>query len=262
MKRITIFAFFLIVIVSIVVVLSYRDFDTTARTLSHPTVKPTAQVVRNESAIYPLTISGTEYAFTLTTAYPKDVLLIPNYEKKQTVSEMIDLYKCSDAINGGFYDTNYQPLGLVISSDPNYSHNTIPSDLFNGFFIISPNEKAVITQSESRNTKIALQSGPILVENHEARILRLRTDEYARRSVIAITDDDSVLFISIFHEKNESNGPLLAEMPSLMMKIASQMQIPLLSALNLDGGSASTYYSEGIFLTPTTPVGSLFCVSR
>jgi len=262
MKRITIFAFFLIVIVSIIVIFSYQKFDTSIRMMPQTTVIPTDAINRDESSNYPLTISDTEYAFTLTTAYPQDVLLIPNYEKKQTVNEMIDLYKCSDAINGGFYDTNYSPLGLVISSDPDYSHTTIPNDLFNGFFIISPTDKAKISQSDSGDARIALQSGPILVENHEARILRMRTDEYARRSVIAVTDDDNVLFISIFHEKNESNGPLLAEMPSLVMKIARQMQIPLVSALNLDGGSASTYYSDGIFLTPTTPVGSLFCVSR
>ncbi|MEK9200818.1 MAG: hypothetical protein AAB909_02455, partial [Patescibacteria group bacterium] len=43
--------------------------------------------------------------------------LVSNYDKKLAFRELIVKQGCEMAVNGGFYDTDSRPLGLVVSED-------------------------------------------------------------------------------------------------------------------------------------------------
>ena len=78
--------------------------------------------------------------------------------------------------------------------------------------------------------------------------------------MVATTVTNAVLFFVLYDRENPYQGPLLSEVPFLLTQWQKQTTQEVRDAINLDGGSASAWYSEGFFLQELTAVGSFFCV--
>ena len=75
-----------------------------------------------------------------------------------------------------------------------------------------------------------------------------------------ITGDNTLYFIIIYNENQVFDGPFLQDMPSVMSEIQKETGIVFADAINLDGGTASTFYSDEVNLSEMSPVGSFFCI--
>jgi hypothetical protein len=64
----------------------------------------------------------------------------------------------------------------------------------------------------------------------------------------------------VYDPSSSFRGPKLADLPSFVSKLEKDVQVPLADAINLDGGSASTFKNGETYLTELSPVGSLLCI--
>ncbi len=132
------------------------------------------------------------------------------------------------AINGGFFDHNYQPLGLRIGSQR--QHSPIKNISWWGIFYVKdqkPHLSSLAQYSRDSEVDFAVQSGPRLLV--KGKIPSLKTG-YAERSALGITRDGRVIILVT------NNSPMTTT------ALAQLLKTPPLScedALNLDGGSSS-----------------------
>lgn len=186
--------------------------------------------------------------------------LIPNYDTRQDFRRLVVDNGCKKAINGGFYDTNSKPLGLVVSATKKTSELR-PNALFNGFISVDVDGLGGISRSVDPNlVRDGVQTGPMLVESGRAVSLNLKNDSASRRSVAIFTDDDQLLFGMFYDPDSPLDGPRLSELPELVLKQADKMDVGIVTAINLDGGSASAFYDGGFAVSEWAPVGSVWCL--
>ena len=222
---------------------------------------PTPLPTQTETALPSKTITYGDqtYAYDIIKTQAATIFLIPNFTEKTSVQSIIDTHQCAQAVNGGFYDTKNIPLGFFASDT--YTHPLLQSALFNGYFTITNGNDASIASSLSVNSlRIGLQSGPVLFMNSQIQPLRIQNDENARRIIVGVTNDDTVLFIVLYTQDSSFNGPQLTDLPSLIEALNSKESLHIVSAMNLDGESASAFYSADTKLSELTPVGSIFCI--
>jgi hypothetical protein len=181
--------------------------------------------------------------------------LYSNLEDKLTSDEAKDKYLCNDLTTASFYGTDGDHIGLFIA-EGNQLSNTVKSTLFNGFFYVL-NDKPYISRNAPSEAQIAIQAGPMLVENE--KYLAVEGDEPARRIVLATNRQDNIIFIAIFDGNNPVSGPSLKELPGILENIDKNTSLDFLSAINLDGGTHSAFISDDIDLTEISIAGSYFC---
>ena len=137
------------------------------------------------------------------------------------------------AINGGFFDRDYHPLGLRISNQ--HQHSPLKRISWWGVFY-TKNQKPYLSSvrqyDNSQQADFAVQSGPRLLIN--GRIPSLKIGR-AERSALGISADGHVIILVT--ENNPLTTTALAEL----------MRSPPLNckdALNLDGGNSSQLYAQ------------------
>ncbi|MBA3537591.1 MAG: phosphodiester glycosidase family protein [Tatlockia sp.] len=132
------------------------------------------------------------------------------------------------AINGGFFDNNYKPLGLRIYNKR--QQNPAKNISWWGIFYVK-NQKPHLTNfsqySFDSQIDFAIQSGPRLLINN--RIPPLKAGR-AERSALGITHDGRVIVLVT------DNMPLSTTELAQLMKA---QPLNCENALNLDGGSSS-----------------------
>lgn len=186
--------------------------------------------------------------------------LLPNFVSPSRGTILVRDNNCIAAANGGFYSTNNTPLGAFITAT--YSQeNFLQSNLFNGFFGYSDTEADITPQRDTKHTTV-LQSGPILIQNSSPLSLHINNDEHARRTVVGITSEKRVLFATIYIEDSIYNGPQLTDLPIIVNLMAKNLNISILTALNLDGGSATYFKTQTQELPELSSIGSLFCLQN
>jgi uncharacterized protein YigE (DUF2233 family) len=145
-----------------------------------------------------------------------------------SASEFADFSKALIALNGGFFDHNYHPLGLRISNQQ--QHNPLKNISWWGIFYIK-NHKAYLANvrqyPHDKSIDFALQSGPRLLVNGKIPLLK---PGLAERSALGITSQGQVIILVT------ENSPLTT--PELA-RIMLSPPINCENALNLDGGSSS-----------------------
>lgn len=110
-----------------------------------------------------------------------NITLIPNFTQKRTARSLTDANKCKAVINAGFYTKDTQTTGLFITGGKMIRRD-IPNALLNGYFVIDQNNAASIRSSPpDASVRIALQTGPILLQDGSPMKLVIRDDEFARR---------------------------------------------------------------------------------
>ncbi len=189
------------------------------------------------------------------------ISLHPNFEQKQTAKAAKSEKSCQSLVNAGFYTTDNKPVGLFIQNGGMLRDRNINS-LFNGIFGITFVDKAFIgTKYPVGSTKYAIQSGPILISESKELALSIKNDENARRVAVALTPSGHIVFVVIYGP-GAYQGPMLEDLPGVLKALESQIDINFSDAINLDGGSASAFITDGVSLEELSPVGSLFCISK
>jgi uncharacterized protein YigE (DUF2233 family) len=150
-----------------------------------------------------------------------------------SIEEYAKFSKALVAINGGFFDKNYKPLGLRI--DNKRQQNPLKNISWWGVFYIK-NQKAHLSSAAQYRPdeaiEFAIQSGPRLLVNQ--RIPTLKPGR-AERSALGITFDGRVIVL------------ITDNLPLTTTELAQLMKAPPLScenALNLDGGSSSQLHAQ------------------
>jgi exopolysaccharide biosynthesis protein len=185
------------------------------------------------------------------------IKLIGNYDQKETAKNISDSYECRFGINGGFYDKDGKALGWVVANGTNVSKSRT-SNLFNGYLSLNSNNWT-IGKSVPEGSENGLQSGPILIDDGKTTVLNLVNDKSARRMFAAITFDNTAFFGSVFDEKTPLLGPNLVELPEIIKEIGLAEKKKWVSAINLDGGSASAFKDGDFWLEEISPIGSWWC---
>ncbi|OGG03931.1 hypothetical protein A2W14_05695 [Candidatus Gottesmanbacteria bacterium RBG_16_37_8] len=216
------------------------------------------------------TITETEYGrvkylvFGVKIPNLSKISLIANFSEKFTGEKLVKENNCDLGINGGFYQGNEQPLGLFFSGEKQYG-KIVKSSIANSFVWQDKAGDLRFIRTPPVNfqfTDFIFQTGPYIFPNKNQ--LRLIRDERARRSLLGKDFQGNLYFISITKKDNLDAGPHLADLPVIFWQLKEGNIFPLEELVNLDGGSASFFYSrdeEGnLTLSSWAPIGSLICV--
>lgn len=216
--------------------------------------------VKEENGVLQLIeIPNVSYYFDYFEADPDKLFLFGNFEKGERTENLKSEFNCRNLTNGGFYDDKFRPIGLFISEYEEVSPWQ-KNQLFNGVFSINTFGTPRITRERPRDSlRLALQSGPLVFENGSKVVFKSSLD-HSRRVVVAVTGENKPLFLVFYSIKNFIEGPTLDELPVLIEKINADLKLGIADALNLDGGTASAFYSERISLTELVKIGSVLCV--
>lgn len=221
-----------------------------------------SSMLKTEENMNPVTLEvrGEKYnAYYFWVENIRNLSLYSNFIQKQTTGEIINLRKCSAFSSGSFYSKDNSPIGLFVSQSKKISSATFNS-LLNGFFYLRSDQVVISSEPPVEEATWALQSGPILYENAQAKHLRIKNDENARRIVAATTKDNKLLFIAFYEPQNNLQGPFLAYLPEYLREFSYVTGLKIKNGINLDGGSASAFYANNFFLPEFNSVGSYFCL--
>ena len=228
--------------------------------LQIPSLSPTPAV----KGVSTLSFEGEEYSFaTVKVTDASRLKLLPNFSEQKTSEEIINEGICRNLVNGGFYSEKFSPIGLFISEREEIQKRQINAT-FNGFFLISEgNIPEILKETRDEEYRIALQAGPILIMDSTPLKLSLKAEEQEkdRRVMVALNDKGEIFFIVVFTQNSVFSGPTLASLPEVLKEIQNSLGENFVSALNLDGGAASTFWGEGVKLKELSPIGSYFCIN-
>jgi uncharacterized protein YigE (DUF2233 family) len=152
-------------------------------------------------------------------------------QKTSAVSQLAHLSHALIAINGGFFNPQYQPLGLRMKQG--YILNPLKNISWWGILYIKNNKPYLVSPknfSPRKSIRFAIQGGPRLLI--KGKIPKLKPG-VAERSAIAITKDNNILLVVTDH------------FPLSTTQLAEYLQaLDCDYALNLDGGSSSQLYAN------------------
>lgn len=190
---------------------------------------------------------------------PTSFNLYLNLPDQRSAEELKEEKHCNTLVNAGFYTKDKKPIGLF-QTDGKLQSIFVQSKLFNGIFSLDKSASAHVSRTPPVGSILALQAGPILIYEGKVQDLGVLRDEEARRTAVALSQDNAVIFLSIFDKDSVYLGPKLSDLPLFVKRIEQELQIEFVSALNLDGGTASAFLSDGVSLSELSPIGSYFCI--
>lgn len=162
-----------------------------------------------------------------------DLMQASELDRKQaSVDQFAHRSNALIAINGGFFDKNYLPLGLRIGHATQYS--PIKQISWWGVFQIKNNQAAISSFSRFNNAspQFAIQSGPRLLINGKIPPLK---PGHAERTALGITQDGHVIILVTDH------APMTT---TALAKFMKSSPLYCKNALNMDGGSSSQLYAH------------------
>lgn len=191
------------------------------------------------------------------------ISLVDNTKEKKTFDEILQLGECKKLISGGFYKNNNNenlPIGLFKTAGETLNLYS-PNNLFNGVLNIDEEGFTSIDDFENKDSVISLQTGPLIMRNREIRSAHLETDKNARRMIAGVDANGFLYFFTFYRQESTFMGPTLEELPKIIKKVSLENNLDIISAINLDGGSASFYYDGINKLNELVIVGSYFCIN-
>ncbi len=261
MKKFLTLALLLIFLVGLLAVLTTNKVEKSSNNTLSPkeVLEPATTLVNNT---YQISSEFSEDGYEVNWIIVEDVNKISlksNLEEKLTAKEIVEKESCQHLVSGGFFTLENKHIGLFVSERKKISE-AINSNLFNGYFYINKNGKAEISSSIPNFPKLALQSGPILVKNGIPQVLNIKNDEHARRIVVTTNKNEQVIFLAFYDTSNYVGGPTLSELPNVLADLEKNTSLDFENALNLDGGTHSTFISDAFSLTELSTIGSYFCI--
>ncbi len=192
------------------------------------------------------------------------ISLIPNFTQKINAEKLVEDNGCAAAINGGFYQKNQKPLGLFWTQGKSLGEK-IDSNVATGYFWQDADGSLHMGRSAPQKDAsiFIVQTGPIFDLANEQSV-SIVDDEHARRSAIGKDGAGNFFLLTFYDPENLFSGPLLADLPSLAKRGELGKIANLTTLLNLDGGSASFFYTKTgkHILSELVPVGSILCIKE
>ncbi len=218
----------------------------------------------------PISYQGKDYLFSSVKIQDISSLkLYSNSKNMDNSRDLIDKHHCSILVNGGFYDTKDKPIGWLVSNHKEISHPVI-SSLLNGYLFVDQKTFTISPHRPKNTSQIGLQSGPLLILDSKPLLLKIKDDQPRRRNLAIKDSFSNLIFMTVVGSDSQFSGPLLADLPNLLIEIQKITSQTFNSAINLDGGSASAFFisntltnsTESFYLKEFSPVGSFFCYSK
>lgn len=148
----------------------------------------------------------------------------------QTSEIVADQSGALAVINGGYFDEEDHPLGLIIADGETvnpWRANAWPA------FVVRDGRPRMVTSKESTDgATAAVQCGPWLVRDGEPT--RLKESEPAERSAVGLNNEGDVLFIA-----TRRGRPTLAEFAAALALPVADGGVGCRQAINLDGGPST-----------------------
>jgi len=183
---------------------------------------------------------------------PSVALHVVRFDRTRTALRVIDLPPGTTVaegarargalagVNGGYFQPDRTPLGLVIS-EGRMLHPLEQSKLLTGLLAVTPRGASLLRNAEFRpgraGIREALQAGPFLVD-HGRAVAGLNGDRRAERTVL-LADRRGVAALL-------TAGPVtLAEMGRILASPGLVEGLEIDRALNLDGGSSTALWVQG-----------------
>ena len=152
-------------------------------------------------------------------------------QKTSAVNQLAHLSNALIAINGGFFNPEYEPLGLRIKNGKIL--NPKKNISWWGIFYVKNNQPYLVAPNQfypKQSITFAIQGGPRLLIN--GRVPKLKQG-IAERSAIGISKNDDVIIA------------VTERLPLSTTELANYLkQLQCDYALNLDGGSSSQLYAN------------------
>ena len=182
---------------------------------------------------------------------PSVELHVVRFDRNRTVLRVIDLAPGTTVaegvrqrgalagVNGGYFQPDRTPLGLVIA-DGKTLHPLEQSKILTGILAVAPRGATLLRNAEfrpGRAVREALQAGPFLVD-HGRAVAGLNGERRAERTVL-LADRRGVAALL-------TSGPVtLAEMARVLAEPGLLEGLEIDRALNLDGGSSTALWVQG-----------------
>jgi exopolysaccharide biosynthesis protein len=154
----------------------------------------------------------------------------------QTLAAVMSREKCVSGVNGGYFDANFEPIGLRIVNKKMVAPLR-RARLITGVLMTSPRGVQIVRAREfSPRQKIvaAIQCGPFLVEASQ-RVRGLNESAVARRTFAATARNDRAL-LGLCSEVS------LADLATVLAAVPIAADLKIQRAINLDGGSSSAFW--------------------
>ncbi len=154
----------------------------------------------------------------------------------QSLGAIMKQEKFVCGVNGGYFDTEFKPIGLRIADGETFSPLR-RARLITGILLQSDRGIDVIRVNEFSGTKkiiAAVQSGPFLVEG-DKRIRGLNDSQVARRTFAGIATNDRA-FLGFCSDVS------LAELANIVATTPIIADSKIRRTVNLDGGSSSAFW--------------------
>jgi hypothetical protein len=154
----------------------------------------------------------------------------------ESLSAIMKRERCACGVNGGYFDTEFKPIGLRISEGRTFSPLR-RARLITGILLQSSRGIDVIRVGETSHNKeiaTAIQAGPFLVEGSK-RIHGLNDSQLARRTFAGIASNGRALL-------GVCSAVSLSELANILSTAPVATDYKVRRAMNLDGGSSSAFW--------------------
>jgi exopolysaccharide biosynthesis protein len=154
----------------------------------------------------------------------------------QSLGAVMKREKCVCGVNGGYFDTEFKPIGLRVGDGTTFSPLR-RARLITGIELQSDRGIDVVRVSEFSLAKkiiAAIQAGPFLVEGSK-RIRGLNNSQVARRTFAGI-DTNNRAFLGVCSDVS------LAKLANILATAPITADSKVRRAMNLDGGSSSAFW--------------------
>ena len=144
------------------------------------------------------------------------LILIPNFQERSTVRNLVVDNKCRALVSGGFYTKDHKPVGLFI-----HNGEELKGEIENSFFnaVLSINDfgtPRITRKAPKDHLMTAVQTGPFLIENSFLLKNNIKNDEMKRRIIALVTGENKLMFLVIYDPDSVYSGPYLSDVPQIL----------------------------------------------
>lgn len=162
--------------------------------------------------------------------------VIDNPAGAETLADAMQRRNCVAGVNGGYFDPNFRPIGLLVSEGVVISPLT-RARLLTGVLCASPNGLEIVRLrefSQKRKFDDAVECGPFLIDLGK-RVRGLDDIRSARRTFAGLARGGNAAL-------GVSSDLTLAQLSDVLSSVALRDDFKIWRALNLDGGSSSAFW--------------------
>jgi exopolysaccharide biosynthesis protein len=162
--------------------------------------------------------------------------VIDSASGSESLAKAMARENCVAGVNGGYFDTNFKPLGLRVI-DATITSPLMRARLLTGVLCASSRGISLLRVAEfSRKAKVnaAIECGPFLVDGGEP-VPKLDPERSARRTFAAATRSEKTAL-------GVSSELTLAELGRILTNRSLAHNLKIWRSLNLDGGSSSAFW--------------------